>query len=165
MEPANAAPDPPIFATVLKPHRSLGPNGFVAVMAALCAMSFSAGVVFWIAGAWPVMGFLGLDVALVYIAFRLNYRAARAAEEITVTREKLTVRKVDPRGRAAVIDLDPYWARLEVDRQPEYGITRLRVASHGRRFDVGAFLGPRERQRLATSLAAALAEARTTPAP
>ena len=165
MQPANAAHDAPIFATVLKPHRSLGSRGFLAVMGALCAISFTAGTVFWIAGAWPVIGFMGLDVLLVYVAFRLNYRAARAAEEISVTREKLTLRKVSAGGQTSVVDLDPYWARLEVDRRPPFGVTRLSLASHGRRFDLGVFLGPEQRQALATALSAALAEVRTTPAP
>jgi uncharacterized membrane protein len=160
-----AAPAAPIFSTVLRPHRSLGPQGFLILMAAVSAVSFVAGMVFWIAGAWPVIGFFGLDVLLIYLAFRLNYRDARAAEEISLTRERLTIRKLAAGGRASVIDLDPYWVRLEVERRAEYGVTRLRLASHGRRFDIGAFLGPRERQKLAVALAAALAEVRTTPAP
>ena len=163
MPPANAAADAPIFATVLTPHASLGPRGFLAVMTAIAGISFTAGTVFWLAGAWPVIGFMGLDVLLVYVAFRLSYRAARAAEEITVTRAKLTVRRVAADGRTSVVDLDPYWARLEVDSRPEYGVTGLRLASHGRRHAVGTFLGPGEREVLAVALAAALAEARTTP--
>jgi uncharacterized membrane protein len=165
MRSANAAGDAPIFATVLRPHRSLGPRGFVAVMGVLCAISFTAGLVFWIAGAWPVIGFMGLDVLLVYVAFRINYRDARAAEEISVTRRKLTVRRIAADGRTSVIDLDPYWARIEVERRPEHGVTRVRLASHGRRYDIGAFLGPDERQALAAALSVALVEVRGPPAP
>ena len=80
MSSGNAAePDEkPIFAAVLKPHRSLSSTGFMLVMMALVACSFTAGLAFWLMGAWPVVGFFGLDILLVQLAFRLNYRAARA---------------------------------------------------------------------------------------
>src|SRR4029077_19840909 len=77
--------EPTIFSAVLTPHRSLGPTGFLIFMAVLGGMSFVSGMVFLIAGAWPVFGFFGLDVLLVYWAFRANYRSARAYEVVTVT--------------------------------------------------------------------------------
>ena len=166
MEIGNAGRAPPtLFSAVLTPHRSLSRRGFVVLMAVLCTISFAAGTVFFVAGAWPVIGFLGADVALVYAAFRLNYRAARASEEISLTRDCLSVRRVAADGSESVIDLNPYWARLEIERRPEVGITGLRLASHGRRFDVGGFLGFDERETFAAALTAALAEARANPAP
>jgi uncharacterized membrane protein len=167
MVPANPpTPDaePPVFSAVLRPYRSLGPRGFLALMATMCAISFITGLIFWLAGAWPVIGFMGLDVALVYVAFRLNYRDARAAEEISLTRSSLIVRRIAADGETSVIELNPYWARLEVDRRPGIGVTRVGLTSHGRRFSIGAFLGPDERETLAVKLAAALAKARATPA-
>ncbi len=166
MVPANppAPPEPPVFSAVLRPHRSLGPRGFGVLMVLLCAVSFVAGTIFWLAGAWPVFGFLGLDVALIYVAFRLNYRDGHAAEEISLTRSRLVVRRFAADGEMSVIELNPYWARLEVDRRADVGVTRVGLISHGRRLDVGAFLGPGEREALAVKLAAALARARATPA-
>jgi uncharacterized membrane protein len=162
----NAPPPPqrPLFSVVLRPRRSLGPRGVVALMVALGAISFVTGAVFWLAGAWPVMGFMGLDVALVYVAFQLNYRDARAAEEITLANGLLTVRRVRADGQSSAIELNPYWARLEVVRRPGIGVTAVHLTSHGRRFDIGAFLGPDEREKLATELGAALAAARAAPA-
>jgi uncharacterized membrane protein len=166
MDSATAGRDAaPVFSAVLTPYRSLSPRGFLLVMAGLAAASFVAGAIFWAIGAWPVPGFLGLDVLLVYVAFRLNYRAAGAAEEISLTRERLTVRRIAADGRASAIDLNPYWVRLEIDRRPGLGITGLRLASHGRRHPIGGFLGPDERETFAAALAAALAEARATPVP
>ena len=154
----------PIFTAVLTPHRSLTPRGFLAVMAVLAVMSFTAGLIFWSIGAWPVIGFMGLDVALVYAAFRLNFRQARAAEIISLTREQLTVRRIAADGRSAETAVNPYWARLEIDRHPEFGILRMAIASHGNRFAIGRFLVPDEREKYARSLTAALAEVRSTPA-
>lgn len=150
----------PIFSAVLTPHRSLSSTGFALVMMALIVSSFFAGVTFWLMGAWPVVGFFGLDILLVQLAFRLNYRAARAREEIRLDQNALTVRKVRPNGRFVETSLNPYWARLEVDRDPELGVTGLRIASHGRRLDIAGFLGPRERESFANAFGAALARSR-----
>jgi uncharacterized membrane protein len=154
----------PIFTAVLKPYRSLSPSGFMLVMMALVASSFAAGLAFWLMGAWPVVGFLGLDILLVQLAFRLNYRAARAAEEISLSREKLTVRRIAASGRTAEFDFNPYWTRLEIDRRPEFGVVALRLATHGKRFVIASFLGPKQREEFATAFEAALREARTAPA-
>jgi uncharacterized membrane protein len=155
--------DAPIFAAVLTPHRSLGRRGFIAVMAVLSAMSLVVGLIFWSIGAWPVPGFLGLDIALVYAAFRLSYRQARAAEEIRLTRSVLTVRRIAPDGRSAETGLNPYWARLEVDRHPEFGVLGMAIAWQGYRLAIGRFLGPKEREKFAKEFGAALALARATP--
>ena len=79
------AAEPVLFSALLTPHRSLNRTGFVLVMAFLSVISFAAGVAFLLMGAWPVFGFFGLDVLVIYWAFRVNFRRAAATEEITVT--------------------------------------------------------------------------------
>ena len=157
-------PDAPIFAASLRPYRSLSPRGFMLVMGALVACSFTAGLAFWSMGAWPIAGFFGLDILLVQVAFRLNYRQARAHEEVVVFRDRMTVTSVSARGESRESEFNPYWARLEVERHPEIGVTRVTIASHGRRLDVAGFLGPWERESFADALSAALAKARAAPA-
>jgi uncharacterized membrane protein len=154
----------PLFTAVLRPYRSLSPRGFSILMTAIVACTFAIGLAFWLAGAWPVVGFCGLDILLIQFAFRANYRAARATEEIRLTRDRLSVTQTTPRGIATETDFNPYWSRLEVDRHPEFGVTRVRIASHGNRLDVASFLGPRERENFAAALGAAMAEARALPA-
>jgi uncharacterized membrane protein len=156
-------PSRPIFSAVLTPHRSLTPRGLFIVMALLGVSSFITGAIFLMAGAWPVPGFMGLDVVLVYFAFRLNNRQARAFEEIAVTREALTVRKVDARGVGQSFGFDPYWTRLEVARKPEWGVTGLWLATKGERLAIGRFLNPDDRESFAAALSAALAKARSSP--
>lgn len=151
-----------IFAARLSPYRSLGPIGFNLLMMAIAGMSFVGGLAFWLMGAWPVVGFFGLDILLIQLAFRLNYRAARAYEEVEVTRDNLTVRKVSASGRKREYSFNPYWARLEIDRRPDRLISALRIASHGRRLNIASFLGPEERETFSSAFAAALAEARST---
>jgi uncharacterized membrane protein len=114
-------------------------------------------------GAWPVFGFFGLDVALVYFAFRANFRAARAYEEVTVTPSELTVRKVSQRGAVRVWTLNPVWVRLDRIVHEEFGIERLFLVSRGRRLSIANFLGPDEKKSFASALSAALGEARRGP--
>jgi uncharacterized membrane protein len=120
-------------------------------------------MVFLIAGAWPVFGFCGLEVLLVYWAFRANYRSARAYEEVTITPSELTVRKVSHHGRVREWTLNPLWVRLHRDVHAEYGVERLFLVSHGRRLGIAGFLGPQEKESFADALAAALGEAKRGP--
>ena len=156
-------PEPAIFSATLTPHRSLGPTGFLIFMLVLGGLSFAAGVSFLMMGAWPVFGFFGLDVLLVYWAFRINYRAARAYEEVTVTASELRLRKVSHHGRVSQWTLNPLWVRLDQDEQDEYGIERLFLVSQGRRVPIGGCLGPAEKATFARALRAALGEARRGP--
>lgn len=164
MVPDNAsAHETTLFSAILTPHRSLRSTGFLALMALVGATSFIAGLVFFIVGAWPVVGFLGLDVVLVYWAFRANYRAAAAYEEVKITASELKLRKVSHRGKVAEWTLNPVWVRLDREGHPEFGIERLFLVSHGRRLSVAGFLGPEEKASFAAALAAALGEARRGP--
>src|SRR5262245_35136004 len=94
-------PEPTLFSAVITPHRSLSRTGFLIVMAVFGGVSFVGGLVFYLLGAWPIVGFLGLDVLLVYVAFKVNYRAAKAYEQVTITPSELRVRKVSHRGKSA----------------------------------------------------------------
>ena len=121
MTDANAAPQdpsreaPPHFTAVLTPHRSLGPKGFMVLMAAVCAVSFATGMLFYLLGAWPVIGFMGLDVALIYVAFKLNFRALKRYETVDLTKDALTVTRVAPSGKSQSWSFNPYWVRLSLE--------------------------------------------------
>jgi uncharacterized membrane protein len=158
--PLSHVPETVVFSAILRPHRSLSPRGFGLLMTAIALLSFFIGFAFWLMGAWPVVGFCGLDVLLIQLAFRLNFRDARASEEIHLTHERLSVTQISPRGEARETGFNPYWARLEVERHPEIGVSALRIASHGARLAIGAFLPPVERESFAAALSAALAKVR-----
>jgi uncharacterized membrane protein len=164
-KPGNPEPsqDVMIFSAVLTPHRSLSPTGFLIFMLVLGGISFVSGMVFLMAGAWPIFGFFGLDVLLVYWAFRANYRTARAFEEVTVTASELKLRKVSHHGRVSEWTLNPLWVRLDRDEHAEFGIERLYLVSRGRRLPIAGFLGPDEKASFAHALSAALGEAKRGP--
>ena len=155
--------EPRLFSAILTPYRSLGGTGFLVLMLFVSVVSFVAGMVFFIVGAWPVVGFLGLDVVLIYWAFRANYRAAAAYEEVTVTASELKLRKVSHRGEVREWTLNPLWVQLDRQTHEDFGLQRLFLVSHGRRLSVASFLGPAEKESFAAALAAALAAARRGP--
>lgn len=152
--------EPTIFCAMITPHRSLPGVGFLVLMAVFGLVSFAAGVAFLLMGAWPVFGFFALDVALLYWAFRLNYRHADAYEEVKVTPSTLTVRKVSYRGHVREWALNPLWVKLERVAHEEFGIERLFLVSRGKQLTVANFLGPDEKADFAKALGNALAEAR-----
>jgi uncharacterized membrane protein len=156
-------PEPPLFSAVMTPHRSLGRSGFVIVMLAVAGVSFVAGLVFLIAGAWPVTGVFGLDVALIYWAFRANYRAARAYEQIVVTPTELAFRKISARGVVTEWRANPLWVRLDRDVHEEFGVQSLHLVSRGERRQIASFLGPDEKESFGKALQAALMAARRGP--
>ncbi len=153
----NQAHEP--FRAVLTPHRSLGPRGFVILMTALSGINFVVGVAFWMMGAWPIFVFCGLDVLLIYAAFKLNYRAARAYEMVEVTPELLTVTSVEPSGRATAFEFNPYWVRVDLSEHHD-GRTELTVAHHGRRLVFGRSLTDDEKREFAGVLRDAISRAR-----
>jgi uncharacterized membrane protein len=155
--------EPTLFAARLTPHRSLSRTGFVLVMAVLSVISFAAGTVFLLMGAWPVFGFFGLDVLLVYWAFRANYRAAAAYEEVVVMPSELRVRKVSHRGQVSEWSLNPLWAKLDYEIDEEFGLQRLYLVSRGRKLPIASFLPPQEKESFATALSAAIWEAKRGP--
>ena len=151
--------DPSRFSAVLMPHRSLGPKGFMVLMGAVCLVSFGTGLFFYLLGAWPVIGFMGLDVALIYAAFRLNFRALRRYETVDLTADALTVTRVAPSGRSQSWSFNPYWVRLSV--KPRIGrSSELSIASHGKRLVFASFLTDEEREDFASALSSALSATR-----
>jgi uncharacterized membrane protein len=152
--------EPTLFSAIISPYRSLSGTGFVIIMVFFGLVSFMAGVFFLTLGAWPVFGFFGLDVALLYFAFRLNYRDAAAYEEVTVTPSELVMRQVNVRGEVHEWKTNPVWTQLQRETHEEFGIQKLFLVSHGRRLSIAGFLGPDEKESFADALAAALGTAK-----
>lgn len=151
-ETGASAQDEARFRAILTPNRSLSPRGFIILMSAISLFSFVVGLVFWTAGAWPVMGFFGLDVLLIYIAFRMNYQSGRKFETVELFSKTLLLTRYDPRGRAHEIhDFNPYWVQVRLSERHDGG-TRLQFASHGREVGVGSFLSDDERRDFAGAL-------------
>ena len=157
------AAEPKLFTALLSPHRSLSRTGFLALMLFVGGVSFVAGIAFLMMGAWPVFGFLGLDVLAIWWAFRVNYRRSADTEEITVSPTELRVRRVSHRGDVVEWVLNPLWVQLDHVTHAEFGIEQLFLVSRGRRVSIARFLGPDEKASFVKALMAALQAAKRGP--
>jgi uncharacterized membrane protein len=163
MDELSQAYEAPLFDARLNPHRSLGPAAFRNLMWATFAFSAAVSLPFYLMGAWPVVGFMGLDVLALYVAFRANFRSARAYEELRLTPLELLFARVSMRGARREWRFNPSWVRFVRVEHEEFGTQRLSLISQGRSLEVGAFLGPDQKAELATKFSRALAEARRGP--
>ncbi|ADH87655.1 Protein of unknown function DUF2244, transmembrane [Ancylobacter novellus DSM 506] len=152
--------EPTLFAARYQPYRSLGQHGFLVVMIIVAGISFVCGTAFLLMGAWPVFGMFGLDALAIYWAFRLNFRQARACEEIVVTPSLIRLRHVAADGTVYEEELNPLWTRLHRELHEDYGLQRLTLEMRGRPYVIGGFLHTAQREELAEQLSRALAEAR-----
>ncbi len=152
-----------LFSARLRPHRSLSRTGFLVVMAFVSVVSFAAGLAFVLMGAWPVLGFFGLDVLAIYWAFKIYFRRAQAIEEISLTASRLHVRRVSHRGHVVEFSFNPLWVQLDRREHAEFGLEKLYLVNRGRRIAIGSFLGADEKASFAKALMSALQVARRGP--
>lgn len=138
----------------LRPHRSLSAKAFKTMLIAMIAVNAAIAAFFIAQGAFPVAGFLGLDVLALWLAFRWNYQAGRAVEYVRVAPGKVHVAAVDKNGAAAHWVLNPVWARVMRDGR---GVL---IRSGQGQMRVGAFLSPRECESFAETLNLALHRAK-----
>ena len=148
---------PKTWRAILTPHRSLSPKGFVILMSVIAAFNFIAGLVFYVIGAWPVVGFMGLDVALIWWAFRANFADARRAEHIEVTPHELVLRRLAEDRPAQEQRFARRWVRVELEEDQERELVGpLYLRFGGKRTEIASFLGAQERLSFANALKAAL---------
>lgn len=149
--------DTVFFEARLVPHRSLSRRGFHLLLAALGTLSLSVGTIFWLAGAWPVIGFMGLDVLLLWLALRVSYERAKAYEQVQLTDQSLIVERVAPNGATRRWDLPPTWLQVEL-AEPVRHDSPVLLRTHGKALAMGLLLAPVPRQQFAGRLRQALAD-------
>jgi uncharacterized membrane protein len=145
-----------LFQAHLKPHRSLSRRAFRRVMLGVTLFSLTVSAITFYAGAWPVFGFMGADVALVYFVFRINYRRGRVSEVLELDEHMLTVERIDAKGQSRSWRLQPAWLKVEL-AEPILPQTPVVLRSHGKSLPVGVFLHPDQRREVARDLRNALA--------
>lgn len=155
--------DQTIYSARLRPHRSLTRAQAKIVVAFISAGLAVATLPFFLMGAWPVVGFLGLDALGLWFAFELSFRSARAYEDVRVTPLELLLAKVAPRGDRREWRFNPSWVRIDRSEHEEFGVQRLAFVSHGHSVEFASFLGPAQNAEVASDLGYALARARRGP--
>jgi uncharacterized membrane protein len=158
-----AAADAVVFSASLRPHRSLTRQGHLILFGFVGIVSLLVSIPFYILGAWPVAGFFGLDLVLLWIAFRVSNVRARACEELVLTYVDLVVRRVSHLGKAREWRFNPSWVRLRREEHAEFGTQRVLLVEGRRSVEMASFLGAEEKADFAGALQSALAEARRGP--
>jgi uncharacterized membrane protein len=165
-KPAVSTPaDAVVFHATLHPHRSLTRGGRALLFGFVALVSLLVSVPFYILGAWPVAGFFGLDVVLLWLAFRISNARARAYEELFLTHVELLVRRVSHLGSSREWRFNPNWVRVSREDHAEFGTQRVLLVEGRRSVEMAAFLGAEEKADFAGALQAAIAEARKGPRP
>jgi uncharacterized membrane protein len=152
-----------VFHAKLSPHRSLGPKGHAILFTIIILFTSIISIPFYLLGALPVVGFLGLDVVLLWFAFRVSNNRAKAYEELMLSHVELLVRRMSWRGRLSQWSFNPLWVKLSSEEHPEYGMQRILLAEGKRSVEMGAFLGPDEKADFMNAFKHALATARQGP--
>ena len=150
----------PLFAALLTPHRALGLKGIRLVALTYGVLALVPGLYFYLSGAWPVVGFLGLDALLLYWALSASLKSGRAFEEVTLWPDELQVRQVTHRGKERRHVFNPFWVRLQVDRDFEERVTRLALRNRGEELEIAGFLNPEDKKSFAKVFGQALGKAR-----
>ena len=150
----------PLFAATLTPHRSLTPTGKRVVIGLVAALALVPGLVFYLAGAWPVVGFMGLDVLAIWAALTISMRGGKAYEVITLWPTALELKKVDPKGTEEVLSFLPKTVKFVIDRDYNERVTGLWFKTADSKVPVGAFLSPDEKLSFSKVFGTALRKAR-----
>jgi uncharacterized membrane protein len=150
----------PLFAATLTPHRSLSPGGKRVVIGLVAALALVPGIVFYVAGAWPVVGFMGLDVVAIWIALTVSMRGGKAYEVVTLWPGTLEVKKIDAKGAEDVLTFIPFNVRFVIDRDYNERVTGLWLKERERRIALGAFLSTEEKLSFSKAFGTALKKAR-----
>lgn len=140
---------------LIRPNRSLSPRGMVVLFAGMAAFAMALGIGFSLVGAWLVLPFAGLEVAVVGAALYWLYRHADDHELIIMDNDHVTV--IQYRGGRERSDVfQRYWAKVTLERCGRWYPSRLKLGSHGHFIMIGADIGEDERQTLSARLNEAL---------
>jgi uncharacterized membrane protein len=150
----------PLFAATLTPHRSLTPAGKRVVIGLVGALALGPGLVFYLAGAWPVVGFMGLDVLAIWAALTISMRSGKIQEVVTLWPTSLELKRVDVKGAEEVLSFAPQNVRFLVDRDYNERVTGLWLKDQNRKIPLGAFLSTGEMLSLSKVFGTALRKAR-----
>lgn len=152
------------FKATLLPYRSLTLRGFQIMILSLLLLWAAMGIIFMRTDMWPVnglvIGIFGLVIAVLYLAFRVNYYAARQSEEITVSREVVLIKKISASGHIRAYRFKPFRTRFHINRKDDIGIIAMQLQSDGSYLEIGSFLPPDDREIFATALNIALSRSR-----
>ena len=144
-----------LFQTELRPNRSSTPGAIRKLALVLCVALVPAGLIFVYVGAWPVFGFLGLEILALVALLNYHHKRSYVIERIAITINELRVERINPWGQRSKWSFKRHWLQVNLDESGQRDCA-LELRSHGRALVIGAFLAPDERRKVARRLRDAL---------
>ena len=144
-----------LYQTELRPNRSSTPEAIQKLTLILSLALIPAGMIFVHVGAWPVFGFLGLELGALVVLLNYHHKRSYIIERIAITADGVRVERIDSSGRSYEWCFQRHWLQVNVKEDDDRNST-LELRSHGRVLAIGAFLTPSERHKVARRLRAAL---------
>lgn len=136
------------FVYTARRNNSLSSSGRQLVFGLILTVSLGIAAAFAIVfGAWPILPFAGLEMAVLYVAFRYIDRHAGDYERITIQGDSVAV-EVREGTQVSQFRLQRCWAQLVCGREDG----RLALRSHGREIVLGRHLCEEQRVEMARDL-------------
>ncbi|MGZ8228413.1 MAG: DUF2244 domain-containing protein [Burkholderiales bacterium] len=130
-------------------NNSLSSSGRLFAFSFILTVSLGIALAFCVFfGAWPILPFAGLEMAVLYFAFRYMDRHAADYERITIRGNNVAV-EVHEGPNLTRLELNRYWAQVLCAADG----SRLALRSHGREIEIGRHLCNAEREDVARELA------------
>src|SRR5438477_10586879 len=102
------------FCVISRRNDSLGTRGRWRFFGSLCIVSFGLALGFAAFGAWMVLPYSALEMAVLYLAFRWMERHAADWERISICGDRIIVERERAETRTRR-EFNRYWARVEMD--------------------------------------------------
>ena len=140
-----------LFSVELRPNRSGNARAIKILSLIIAGVMAIVALGFGLLGAWPVLGFMGLEFVALVALLHYNLRRSAIIERIAVTERQLHLERINPWGRRERWSFPRHWARVNLV-QPEAPNSRLEIRSHGHVIAFGRFLTSDERREIAKAL-------------
>jgi len=138
-------------------NQSLTTRGLYILMFFITIPASYIAISFYVLGAWPVLGFMGFEILLIYIAFKILFYNNKFYEHIILDSEKLNILFKKKNKIIKKIELEPTWVQVKIEKIYENEDTLI-VSSHGKKIILANYLIPEERLKLAGKIKSGLRE-------
>ena len=143
--------DSEVECWIVRPCASPVRNLSGRLLGAAFFITGAVGIVFALAGAWPVLPFAGIEIIALWLALRHVARHAGDFEKINRRGDLLVVERRSG-SRREHHEFPSYWTRLRVHKPPDGADSRLFLGSHGREVEIGRRLTGKQKKTLAKEL-------------
>ena len=133
------------------PSQSLSRKGFRILILIFLIPACLIGTFFSLLGAWPVAGFMGLELVLIYFAFKIYLNNSKVYERIVLDDKNLRIKYYNQEKIIKTITLEPTWLKVHISNN-NIPSNILSLRSHGKENFVGMFLSPREKVVIAEKI-------------